>query len=457
MQHPLQTLDLAVGVDDFDDDAFEDCDDRDSIMTVDTEPSVFTMTKNSHNSLDAYSSTLQIQPKQVPVRLIKRPDFPKTRTVNLVQEIFTDKPIYALASSPQGDYLAMGGDELRVYRLLSHTFSDMSTCAVFDKDSFVLFKPKQQGAVIDIAWTSKRPGIFYTAGMDKTAALWSVKTSDPLMLFPHPDVVSSLAVCPKDDRILVTGCIDRRLRVWSVAVRKVIGFVDLTHPITSVCFTPSGKSIVAGTASGHVHIYWLDLSDPLTANLKYFSQIHVRSSRGRNAAGTAKISGLQCVNGPNGDPLLLVTSNDSRIRLYRLRDKELKVKFHGILNEDSQLRASTHGDLVICPSEDGRVGVWKMPNLASDSSNVFLNIADSLRGRRLVDSLVSFRAAIGKTNEDDQFTEGQPLSSALFLPDTVLTFLSDANLRSRSSNFTKLIVTADMTGRIKVFEWADPQ
>lgn len=66
--------------------------------------------------------------------------------------------------------------------------------------------------------------------------------------------------------------------------------------------------------------------------------IDVRSSRGKNAKGH-KITALAV----HGDKLL-VTSNDSRIRMYDLRDMNLTCKFKGAVLENSHIRASFSPD-----------------------------------------------------------------------------------------------------------------
>lgn len=64
--------------------------------------------------------------------------------------------------------------------------------------------------------------------------------------------------------------------------------------------------------------------------------IHVRSARGKNAQGR-KVTGIEPMP---GEDKILVTSNDSRIRLYDLRDLSLSCKYKGYVNSSSQIRAS---------------------------------------------------------------------------------------------------------------------
>ena len=102
-------------------------------------------------------------------------------------------------------------------------------------------------------------------------------------------------------------------------------------------------------------------------HLKYHTQIHVRSRHGKNKGrkisgieplpGEDKVRGRQCscmLSLPGvGDCLwgrlfilsvsvsqLLVTSNDSRVRLYNLKDHTLSCKYKGCVNTSSQIRAT---------------------------------------------------------------------------------------------------------------------
>ena len=58
---------------------------------------------------------------------------------------------------------------------------------------------------------------------------------------------------------------------------------------------------------------------------------------------------------------LLVTSNDSRIRLYNLKDHSLVCKYKGCVNNSSQIKASFNHDakFIISGSEDQCVYIWR--------------------------------------------------------------------------------------------------
>lgn len=141
---------------------------------------------------------------------------------------------------------------------------------------------------------------------------------------------------------------------------------QLPDLITAVAFSPDGKTAMAGVLSGLCLFYE-------TEGLKYHTQIHVRSSRGKNAKGS-KITGIRTTtfppDDPEGDVKLLITSNDSRVRLYNLRDKSLEMKFRGHENTCSQINASFSDDAryVICGSEDRKAYIWNMSGL-TDTEN----------------------------------------------------------------------------------------
>lgn len=68
--------------------------------------------------------------------------------------------------------------------------------------------------VIDIAWS--RSHFILSASFDKTVRLWHVSRNDCLQFFKHQDIVTSVEFHPLHDRYFISGCFDRRLRVWDI-------------------------------------------------------------------------------------------------------------------------------------------------------------------------------------------------------------------------------------------------
>ncbi|KAJ2460708.1 hypothetical protein GGF42_000677, partial [Coemansia sp. RSA 2424] len=95
-------------------------------------------------------------------------------------------------------------------------------------------------------------------------------------------------------------------------------------------------------------------------------RMHARSSRGRNAHGS-KITGFASATLPANSPAalaaadrLLVSSNDSRLRMFQPAARQLERKYKGHANASSQsyARLSSDARYIISGSEDHNVYVW---------------------------------------------------------------------------------------------------
>ena len=192
--------------------------------------------------------------------------------------------------------------------------------------------------------------------MDKTVKLWHLSRTECLCTFTHSDFVTSIQFHPRDDRFFLAGSLDSKLRFWSIPDKNVAFSSQLPDLITAVAFSPDGKTAIAGCLNGLCLFYD-------TEGLKLQSQIHVRSAHGKNAKGS-KVTGIQAINYPpddaNGEIKVLITSNDSRVRVYNLRDKGLEIKVKGNENSCSQIHASFNDDMryIICGSEDRKAYIW---------------------------------------------------------------------------------------------------
>uniref|UniRef100_A0A2M4AGY2 WD repeat-containing protein 44 n=1 Tax=Anopheles triannulatus TaxID=58253 RepID=A0A2M4AGY2_9DIPT len=205
--------------------------------------------------------------------------------------------------------------------------------------------------LLDVSWSKNY--FILSSSMDKTVRLWHISRRECLCCFQHIDFVTAIAFHPRDDRYFLSGSLDGKLRLWNIPEKKVALWNEVdgqTKLITAANFCENGKFAVVGTYDGRCIFYNTD-------QLKYHTQIHVRSTRGRNAVGR-KISGIEPKPGENK---ILVTSNDSRIRLYDLRDLNLSCKYKGYFNSSSQIKASfsQDGKYVVSGSENQCIYIWK--------------------------------------------------------------------------------------------------
>lgn len=205
--------------------------------------------------------------------------------------------------------------------------------------------------------------------------LWHVSRKECLCAFQHLDFVTSIAFHPRDDRYFISGSLDAKLRLWSIPDKKVHCWTQLPELITCVSFTTDGKLAIAGTFVGLCLFFEVH-------DLSFVTKLHSKSTRGKNAKGR-KITSI--VPFPKAEPSeperLLITSNDSRIRLWNvehivaaqangmtattslriLPEKHLEAKYRFHENASSQIKASFSDDgrYVISGSEDRQAYLWQ--------------------------------------------------------------------------------------------------
>ncbi|KAK8101132.1 WD repeat-containing protein [Apiospora kogelbergensis] len=279
-------------------------------------------------------------------------------------------PVWAVEFSKDGKYLATAGKDriVRIWAVMSspedrkvYDEYEIAQGSYGERLSAPVFHPNpvrelvgHTGEILALSWSKNN--FLLSSSMDKTVRLWHMSRQECLCTFKHKDFVTSIAFHPRDDRFFLAGSLDSVLRLWSIPDKAVAYSSQLADLITAVAFSPDGKTCIAGCLNGLCTFYE-------TEGLKFQTQIHVRSSRGKNAKGS-KITGIQAMafppNDPNGEVKVLITSNDSRIRIYGLHDKLLDLKFKGHENTCNQIRASfsDDGNYIICGSEDRKSFIW---------------------------------------------------------------------------------------------------
>jgi len=92
-----------------------------------------------------------------------------------------------------------------------------------------------------------------------------------------------------------------------------------------------------------------------------------------------------------GEDKILVTSNDSRIRLYDLRDLNLSCKYKGYVNVSSQIKASfsPDGQYIVSGSENQCIYIWKTHHDYSKFSSVRRDRNDFWEGIKAHNAVVT--------------------------------------------------------------------
>ncbi|XP_051973750.1 WD repeat-containing protein 44 [Xyrauchen texanus] len=296
--------------------------------------------------------------------------------------------------------------------------------------------------LLDLSWSKNY--FLLSSSMDKTVRLWHISRRECLCCFQHIDFVTAIAFHPRDDRYFLSGSLDGKLRLWNIPDKKVALWNEVdgqTRLITAANFCQNGKYAVIGTYDGRCIFYD-------TERLKYHTQIHVRSTRGRNRVGR-KITGIEPLPGENK---ILVTSNDSRIRLYDLRDLSLSMKYKGYVNGSSQIKASFSHDysFIVSGSEDKYVYIWSTYHDLSKFTSVRRDRNDFWEGIKAHNAVVT--SAIFAPHPD------------LIVPQEPGVEKPDSDCKSDSTDDSETIpsgalktdhfevlLSADFTGAIKVF------
>jgi len=284
------------------------------------------------------------------------------------------KPPAAAASSPTHQSTKPGGDPQQP----SET-DDQELVAGVLVTGPPVFKPRpyrvyigHTSDVISISWSKS---LFLASGStDKTCRIWHISTESCLSILKHPDFVSAVDFHPLDDSLLLTGCFDKKLRFWDVAQSAVSQRVQCQSFITACRFNQSGDMAVAGLYTGHCVFYQMapyGYGKALTAGMKYYTQIECRNKTGMQKKGR-KVTSLRFItvrekSGPDvhAQEYMLVTTNESRSRLYNMDDFSLVRKYRGATNSSMlQIGAtcSEDGRHIICGSEDRSVVVWRLKN-----------------------------------------------------------------------------------------------
>ncbi|XP_033214457.1 WD repeat-containing protein 44 [Belonocnema kinseyi] len=235
--------------------------------------------------------------------------------------------------------------------------------------------------LLDVSWSKNY--FVLSSSMDKTVRLWHISRKECLCCFQHIDFVTAIVFHPRDDRYFLSGSLDGKLRLWNIPDKKVAVWNEVdgqTKLITAANFCQNGKFAVVGSYDGRCIFYNTD-------QLKYHTQIHVRSTRGKNSTGR-KISGIEPMP---GEDKILVTSNDSRIRLYDLRDLNLSCKYKGYVNVSSQIKASfsPDGQYIVSGSENQCIYIWKTNHDYSKFSSVRRDRNDFWEGIKAHNAVVT--------------------------------------------------------------------
>eukprot|EP01084_Bolivina_argentea_P293286 504390_1 len=386
--------------------------------------------------------------------------------------------IYCMEFSKKGDYLATGGQDsvLRIWTVCGSR-ADMKRWEKHDgeKDkehmnddndayeheynfdhvlSVVAYREftGHRADIIDISWSNGE--FILSASIDQTVMLWHTSRTRCLCLFQHSDIVTSVTFHPNEDYLFLSGSFDSRLRLWNILEHRVVDWVQVPTLVTCTTFSVNGKFAIAGLYDGQCFFY-----STQGHRLKYVTAIECRNSSGKYRKGR-KVTGLQYMphshaddmknikNMEHGSPQLLISTNDSRLRLYNLSNFDMQCKYKGHENTQSQIhgRFSPDGKLIVCGSEDNNIYLWRVEKAISDESN----------------SIFQSKKSKNRQEYYEYFKSNCKLPQvALFAPHrsihyvhkfkTIMNKNASAMYKNNEDKIKHIILTADTEGHIHIY------
>lgn len=440
--------------------------------------------------------------------------------------------VLVMEFSRDGKYLAVAGRDCRitVWKVISSPLGKLKfnhdganradegsekkmklygSAPVFHQEPVRVFEG-HTSTILSLDWSKNN--FLISGSMDRTARLWNVDRPGCLETFKHLDFVTAVQFHPNDDRFFASGSLDNYVRLWSILESSVTYTKDLGDDVlvTTLTFTPYGNYCLVGGFNGSLFL--------LETNGLHLVERHEISDASPQMPfrhkNNKKITGIKIFENESASDIsydkiskynILVTTDDSKIRLVDLKLKKVVTKFKGNANSNSSVVASLSEDcrFIIAASEDHWCYLWENNNsiinnkLHMAMKDIYLEgkshinekhkkISKLLHDNKIWKKLNFFEDSNGDVyaaNENNSYTSFHPhhtkVNMAIFAPEStkkLLEFSDDIIYdlvkrgprlakagffppRRKRYNFSPatgldqghIIVTCDRTGLIRVF------
>jgi len=244
--------------------------------------------------------------------------------------------------------------------------------------------------ITDISWSKKYKNILVSVSIDCKAVIYDINQNSPLDVFIHKNALSSVCFYPDkilllnkfiidksnknrlssffeesgknkileiqepkiEDDFFITACLDLKVYIWNTKRSKDPFYIIYVNEIiTKALFFPDGSKLCLGSIKGNIFIY--NVKD----NFSYSYSFHVRN-KNKKGSMKKKITDIKFIKKNE----ILVTTNDSRIRIININDGSVIQKFKGHKNMEGMLKCDfcENYEIIISPSEDKYVYLWNI-------------------------------------------------------------------------------------------------
>lgn len=284
-------------------------------------------------------------------------------------------PLYALAFSPNNEYVVAGGKDGILYiwnaqdgklvKSLKHHKSRITGL------SFRRPMPQSFNVFINQSLINQSdPMILYSCSDDRSVKLWDIdQLAYADTLFGHEDSIINIDSLSKE-RCVTCGSRDRSLHVWKIVESSQLVFKanDLESSIDAVAMLDE-EHFISGSERGTLSIWHIGRKHPLVQ--KY----------------NAHDYGITCIATIPMSDLVISGSHDGKIQIWRTSDRYSKlnllfsINVQGFINsmsiifcaesENSRQLGKGLLKLLICVSQEPRLGRWKVDKNVCNSILVY--------------------------------------------------------------------------------------
>ena len=192
-------------------------------------------------------------------------------------------------------------------------------------------------------------------GVDDTVRFWDVESGEPIQtLHVRRNSVHAVAFSPDGQRLALGHSVGSgvTVQVWALDDERTQFAFEGPEEVTSVCFSPDGKTLAAAGLSGQVKLWDSAVGEeratltPLGRN-QYFRPSAILSI-GFSPDGSLLAMGLHLQMGPN-------------VQIWDVAAGQARAVFEGHRNSVQSVAFSPDGATLATGSRDRTVRLWRLP------------------------------------------------------------------------------------------------